>query len=309
MKTMNSTIGAVGTTVLSWSRRQLLFGILFLTVLLGLNLSDATAQKSSKGKVLIVLTTTKSLELKDGKSYDTPGYYLDELSYPLKNVVDAGYEPVFATIDGATPYIDPASKAAFFFNNDEQAAKDAVAYVEKFDGLRHPLKLSAIVGHTSGYAGILVPGGFGPMQDLVTDADLGKILLSFHQAGKPTGLICHGPVTLISTLPQAKAFKAAIVAGDYAKATKLAQGWPYAGYRLTVFSPGEELLTHQLGGEMTYFVSHALSQAGAHVDFLAQGQSNVIEDREVVTGQQPFSSEAFGIAFVKKLQKQLSRKS
>ncbi|RAR98755.1 hypothetical protein [Ensifer adhaerens] len=136
----------------------------------------------------------------------------------------------------------------------------------------------------------------------MTNEEVGKILVDFHETGRPTGMICHGPIALISTMKDPKAFESAMIKGDFAEAAELSEGWPYAGYRLTVFSSSEELLAKpQFNGEAKYYVSDALSQAGAHVDRLGQGAVNVIEDRELVTGQQPFSAEAFTKAFLAKL--------
>ncbi len=74
---------------------------------------------------------------------------------------------------------------------------------------------------------------------------------------------------------------------------------------MTVFSSGEEKMIEgpgsQLGGSVQFYAADALAQAGAHVDRVGAWGVNVIEDRELVSGQQPFSSEAFGEAFVAKL--------
>jgi len=45
----------------------------------------------------------------------------------------------------------------------------------------------------------------------------------------------------------------------------------------------------------------ASAEAGAHVDRAAAFHPNVIEDRELVIGEQSFSSNAFGDAFFAKL--------
>jgi putative intracellular protease/amidase len=145
----------------------------------------------------------------------------------------------------------------------------------------------------------------------MTNRDLGKVLRSFHDAGKPTGVICHSPVTLVSAVSDPAAFRKAIAARDYDTATKPAQGWPYAGYRLTVFTTGEEQMIEgarsQLGGMMPFYVANAVAAAGAHVDATANWHPNVIEDRELVSGQQPFSADAVGDAFVARLQKIAAR--
>jgi putative intracellular protease/amidase len=112
-------------------------------------------------------------------------------------------------------------------------------------------------------------------------------------------------VALLSALPDPAAFQKAMIAGDFEASSKLATGWPYAGYRLTVFSSAEEHkiegASGQLGGSVLFYAADALAQAGAHVDRVAAWQSNVVEDRELVSGEQPFSSDAVGTAFVAKL--------
>ena len=50
----------------------------------------------------------------------------------------------------------------------------------------------------------------------------------------------------------------------------------------------------QLGGDVQFYAADALSEAGAQVERIAAFHPNVVEDRELVSGQQPFSSDAFG---------------
>ena len=59
---------------------------------------------------------------------------------------------------------------------------------------------AGIADGSADYAAILVPGGHAPMADLAFNADLGAIIADFHQRQKPIGVICHGPVALMSTL-------------------------------------------------------------------------------------------------------------
>ena len=132
---------------------------------------------------------------------------------------------------------------------------------------------------------------------------LGKILASFHATSRPTGIICHGPIVLLSALADANSFTRSLIAND-GRANGLAKGWPYAGYRLTVFSTGEEQAlegANGLGGYVQFYPVNALAEAGAHVDTVANWHSNVIVDRELITGQQPMSAPAFGDALVEKL--------
>ncbi|MFZ6648832.1 type 1 glutamine amidotransferase domain-containing protein [Undibacterium sp. TJN25] len=257
----------------------------------------------SRGKVLVVMSSAHELDLRDGKKYST-GYYLNEFVVPYRKLVEAGYEPVIANPNGDMPVMDVNSNNKMFFEGDDAARSATEKYAQGIEQLKHPKTLSSVVSEgTSGYVGLFIPGGHAPMVDLLTDRNLGKILTSFHQSGRPTGIICHGPIVLLSALPDPKAFVGSMIAGD-GKANSLAAGWPYAGYRVTVFSTGEEQQLEGpsgLGGNVQFYPVNALAEAGAHVDTLANWHSNVIVDRELITGQQPMSAPQFGDVLVKQL--------
>jgi putative intracellular protease/amidase len=253
-------------------------------------------------KVLIVMSGAHLLELKDNKVYAT-GYYLNELATPLRALTRAGYTPVFASPNGDAPTMDASSNKAMFFGNDDAKRMETLRFIDSLPGLRHPLKLSDIADHTEDYAGVFVPGGHAPMVDLVKDKDLGKILLSFHSTSRPTALICHGPMALLSTLPKSEQFDKALNAGNAAALTALAHGWPYAGYKIAVFSKSEEkqIEPGQLEGVAPYYNDEALASAGATIQNAADWTPNAVVDRELITAQQPFSDQKFAQAFLAKL--------
>ncbi|WP_186035132.1 type 1 glutamine amidotransferase domain-containing protein [Burkholderia gladioli] len=259
----------------------------------------------SRGKVLVVMSSAHELDLRDGKKYTT-GYYLNEVVIPYRKLIEAGYEPVIANPNGDMPVMDVNSDNKLFFGGDDAARADAEKYVQGIEQLKHPKTLASVVAEgTSGYVGVFIPGGHAPMADLLRDRNLGKILVSFHQSGRPTGIICHGPVSLLSTLPDPDAFVGSMIAGD-GKANTFAKGWPYAGYRMTVFSTGEEQALESpgplfIGGNVQFYPVNALAEAGAHVDTVANWHSNVIVDRELITAQQPMSAPEFGDVLVKQL--------
>ena len=261
------------------------------------------AQSQSKGKVLVVMSSANELQLKDGKQYKT-GYYLNEFEVPYKKLVEAGYTPVIANPKGDIPAMDANSNNKMFFGGDDSARAAALQYVQGIAQLKHPKTLSAVVSEgTDGYVGLFIPGGHAPMVDLIQDKNLGKILISFHNANRTTGIICHGPVVLLSTLSDSEAFQKAMIAGD-GSASSLAQNWPYAGYHVTIFSTGEEEALEGpkgLGGYVQFYPVNALAEAGAHVDTFANWHPNVVVDRELITGQQPMSAEEFGNTLVSKL--------
>ena len=190
------------------------------------------------------------------------------------------------------------------------ARADALKFAEGLAALDHPKTLASVVAEgTDGYVGLFIPGGHAPMVDLLKDKNLGKILTRFHQSGRPTGIVCHGPIVLLSTLPDPDAFIASMIAGD-GKASSLTKGWPYAGYRVSIFSTGEEQALegpNGLGGNVQFYPVNALAEAGARVESIANWHSNVVVDRELITGQQPMSAPAFGDALVAQLNQHAQR--
>src|ERR1700753_1204353 len=198
-----------------------------------------TASAQTKGKVLVVMSSANALNLKDGKTYST-GYYLNEFVIPYRKLVDAGYEPVIANPKGDRPVMDKNSNNARSCAGDDAAHADALKFAEGAAALDHPKTLAAVMAEgTDGYVGLFIPGGHAPMVDLLKDKNLGKILTSFHNSGRPTGIVCPRPMVLLSALPDPDAFIASMIAGD-GKASSMTNGWPYAGYRVTIFSTGEE---------------------------------------------------------------------
>ncbi|HEX7814005.1 type 1 glutamine amidotransferase domain-containing protein [Dyella sp.] len=268
-----------------------------------------TVSAQSRGKVLVVMSSAHELDLREGKKYST-GYYLNEFVVPYRKLIEAGYEPVIANPNGDQPVMDANSNNKMFFGGDDAARADALKYAQGIEQLKRPKTLASVVAEgTQGYVGLFIPGGHAPMVDLLKDKNLGKILVSFHETGRPTGIICHGPIVLLSALNDPNAFIASLIAND-GKANSLAKDWPYAGYRVTVFSTGEEQQLegpNGLGGNVQFYPVNALAEAGAHVDSVANWHSNVVVDRELITGQQPMSAPAFGDTLVAQLNKAIKR--
>ena len=282
--------------------RGIVATLLFTVTLCGFSL-PATAQGHGRGRVLVVLSSAHELTLRDGRPYPT-GFFLNEFAVPVAALIRAGYEPVFANPQGNAVTWDAHSASPRYFGGSAQALADTIHFVEGLDALRHPRTLASVHAEgIGGYAGIMVPGGHAPLEDLMTDPDLGQILRAFHMAGKTTGLICHGPVALTSSMPDARGFHAALVAGNTQAARRLAAGWPYAGYHLTVFSTQEEQFgeAHQLAGHVFFYPATALADAGAIVEEAGLWAPHVVTDRELITAQQPFSDGEFSVALVKAL--------
>ncbi len=58
---------------------------------------------TTKGKILVLVSSGRGLPLKDGKIYKGAGYYLNELTVPVRALMKEGYEITFANPRGNTP--------------------------------------------------------------------------------------------------------------------------------------------------------------------------------------------------------------
>src|SRR5215469_6704372 len=102
-------------------------------------------------------------------------------------------------------------------------------------GLRNPTRITDVIASgLDQYEAVFVPGGHGPMMDLLDDPGAGAVMRHFHETSKPTAVLCHGPISLLSALPNSTEVVAALAAGDAAGARAKAQGWIYAGYKMTI---------------------------------------------------------------------------
>ncbi|WP_039054996.1 type 1 glutamine amidotransferase domain-containing protein [Enterobacter sp. Bisph1] len=255
--------------------------------------------------ILVVLSDSDHLDLKDGKVFPT-GFYLNELMQPVKRLLDAGHQVTFATPDGMAPTLDKSSDDKMYFNNDEAALQVHRALLEKLQLTSRSSSpvISLARAEQIGYDhfdALYIPGGHAPMQDLLTDKALGKALKAFHTKNKTTALVCHGPISLLSTLPDAAKFTQQLTSKGHASSQA---GWIYAGYRMTVISNAEEEKAKALlnGGAMKFYPQTALEQAGAK--FSSNDEpftSHIVTDRELITGQNPASANGVADELLKRL--------
>ena len=267
---------------------------------------------SSKGTILVIGSNADSVTLKDGGK-EHAGYYLNEMVIPTQTALEAGYEMVLATPNGKKPVMDPQSAVASYFGGSDDELQNALDFVETYPAMQRPLSLrSAIDEGLDKYVAVYVPGGHPPMVDLMDNAELGEILRYFHDRGKLTVLLCHGPIAITAALPKAKEFRAALVRGDEELARKLAADWIYAGYRMTIFSNDEEHWvedTYMGGRKVPFYVNDALRIAGGKVEISDQGifTPHAVQDRELITGQNPPSDQALSALFLQALERTESR--
>jgi len=258
----------------------------------------------TNGTILLVASSADSFELKADKIIPA-GFYLNELTIPMMAAVEAGYDFVLATPRGNNPVMDKRSAAVTHFGGDKAVFRAALDFVETDRRMVAPRTLRSVIeAGLDGYVGMFIPGGHPPMVDLMQDPDLGEILRHFHAHATPTAMLCHGPISVTAAMPKAKEFRAAMATGDVDGAKRAAQGWQYAGYKMTVFSNKEEAYAENeyFDGHLKFYAADALEVAGgivANNDGLFV--PNVVRDRELITGQNPPSDHEIAKIFMQAL--------
>jgi putative intracellular protease/amidase len=228
--------------------------------------------------ILMVVSAADSLTMKDGSEHPT-GYWAEELVVSHRNLRDAGHTVRIATPGGAKPTVDQVSLAPESAGGKERAD----TFREYLAGIDAELSAPLVLADAdiADYDAVVMPGGHGPMTDLYKDADLGRLLVAADSAGKIIAPFCHGPAGLLS---------ATLDDGSFA----------FAGRRLTVFT-NEEELNGGTGENTPWLVEDALKDKGAVIENAAAWSSNVVRDRNLITGQNPQSSEDVAKEVVKAL--------
>lgn len=264
---------------------------------MGPRVADMTASDSSTTgkKILVVMSSDSELKLQGGKTHAT-GFYLNEFGVPAHRLVEAGHTLTIATPRGNRPPLDQSSDSQDYFKDEAEYTQIKAFVDETLSGEIVPL--ADAVTNLNAFDAVFLPGGHAPMIELMHNHDLGHALRHFHDRSLPTALICHAPVALLSAQPAAGAYQRALEAGEAPDARDFA----YSGYRATVFStPEEKDAESGFEAPMLYYPADALTAAGMTVQNGDKWTSNVVRDRELITGQNPMSDEAFVEEFLKAL--------
>ena len=122
------------------------------------------------------------------------------------------------------------------------------------------------------------------MVDLASNANVARAIGLLHMQQKTVSAVCHGSAAFLS-------------AGDGPEGA-----WLFDGYKVAGFTDEEEDQTPYGKLGIAWYLEKALKNYGAVFDDGdAAWVSHVVVDRNLVTGQNPDSSEATADAVLKKL--------
>lgn len=211
--------------------------------------------------ILMVLTSHDQLGDTDRKT----GFWLEEFAAPYYVFGDAGHEITLASPKGGQPPVDPTSALP-------QMQTDATRRFEADDAAKAALAATVRLSEVdpAQFDAVFYPGGHGPLWDLVDDPASKQIILDSDAAGRPLGLVCHAPGVLHAVKKQ--------------DGTSL-----IVDRSVTGFTNGEEEAAG-LASVVPFLVEDSLTEAGARYSKGADGESYVVTDGTLVTGQNPASS-------------------
>ena len=212
-------------------------------------------------RILMVLTSHDQLGDTDRKT----GFWLEEFAAPYYVFGDAGHEITLASPKGGQPPGDPTSALP-------QMQTDATRRFEADDAAKAALAATVRLSEVdpAQFDAVFYPGGHGPLWDLVDDPASKQIILDSDAAGRPLGLVCHAPGVLHAVKKQ--------------DGTSL-----IVDRSVTGFTNGEEEAAG-LASVVPFLVEDSLTEAGARYSKGADGESYVVTDGTLVTGQNPASS-------------------
>jgi putative intracellular protease/amidase len=201
------------------------------------------------------------------------GLWVEEFAVPYLAATAAGIQVVVASPKGGAVPLDPKSAP-----KDSERADWAPA----LEALRRSVTLASV--EHEDFDAIFIPGGHGPLVDLAHDEILHGLVARHDAGGKLIAAVCHGPAALVHA--------------------RRADGAPFfEGRRATGFTNTEERLAG-LHDEVPFLLEDAMKAKGA--DFhsaLLPMLSHVEHDGNLLTGQNPRSSDAIAKALVSVLEK------
>ena len=212
-------------------------------------------------KVLMVLTSHDKL----GNTGRKTGFWLEEFAAPYYAFKDAKADITIASPKGGQPPLDPKSNEPGFQTRDTRRFdQDSEAQA----ALANTAKLSQV--SPGDYDAVFYPGGHGPLWDLAEDRNSISFIERTYAAGKPVALVCHAPGVL--------------------RHVKGTDGKPLVnGKAVTGFTNSEEAAVG-LTDVVPFLVEDVLKQIGGTFSAGNDWESHVVQDGQLITGQNPASS-------------------
>lgn len=226
-------------------------------------------------KILMVLTSHGEL----GDTGRKTGFWVEEFAAPYYVFADAGAKVTLTSPKGKKPPIDPSSTKE---DAQTEATKRFDADAELQEKLASTIKMEDI--DSDDYDAIFYPGGHGPVWDLPNNLKSISLIEEFNAKMKPMAFVCHAPAVLANV----EDHKEPLVRGK----------------NVTGFTNSEEEAVG-LTDVMPFLVEDKMNQLGANFSKGDDWSSYVMIDGNLITGQNPASSEKAARELLLMLKKQV----
>lgn len=226
-----------------------------------------------KGKILAIVTSTNTM----GKSNKKTGYELTELARAYYVFKANGFEVDIASPKGGKPpvVIDDEDMGVY----DYAFLNDSIAQ----NKVAHTIKVSNIVADE--YQAVFFAGGKGTMFDFPNNKAIQTIVKKYYQEEKVIGAVCHGPSALVNVV--------------------LDNGKPLiADKKISAFTNEEELLLiSEARAIFPFLLQDKIVSIGAKFNEGAMYLENISEDKNLITGQNPWSTWSLAESMIKQMGK------
>jgi len=219
-------------------------------------------------KVVIVCTSASDLN-----GHKT-GVWLEELAFPYYIFRESSYQVVVASPKGGEIPVDSASLQGDAY---VESAKDFMEDEQAQSKLQNSVKIADVDFKTADC--IYLVGGHGTCVDFVGNLELKKAIEKLDEANKIVAGVCHGPNALVQCVkPNGKPL--------------------VAGRKVTAFSDSEEAAV-KLDDKVPFLLETKLKEQGANYTKGDDWGPNICVDGNLLTGQNPASSEMLAKEVVK----------
>jgi putative intracellular protease/amidase len=230
--------------------------------------TDSTSiEEQQLPTVLFAVTASPVWTMKDGSTIPA-GFWAEEIVDPYNILISAGITVMIATPGGAAAPLQAYSIDESMTGSAQRTTELQRSLAALDDRLAHPLALADI--DIAGIDAMYIPGGTGPMEDLHSNDDLGRLLNALQTRSALIAAACHGTIALLSARDDK---------GD----------WVFKGYEMTGYTNEEESLGGP-GDAAPFTLETKLRGEGARYISSAPWTPLVVTDRNLITGQNPSSA-------------------
>lgn len=225
-------------------------------------------------KYILFIVTSTSIT---GTRKYPAGYEFSEIADPYFEFINKGFTVDFASIiGGRPPYVG--------YDSSQYLSKKFMEG-SGFKRLNFSHKLSDV--DIEAYDAIFFPGGLGLMTDMVDNMLVKEIIKKTFEEEKIIGAVCHGPSALLN-----------VILSDGSNLLK--------GKKINSFTKTEEEADkHFLGDVIPFMLDDELVKQGAIFSHTKPFESYVVNDGNLVTGQNPASASNVALKMIDLLTEQI----